>query len=702
MDKPRQELCVIISLQRRKVPFFDSPAEAISVDPVCLIIIARTGVKEPLMGKKAHALLVILFALMFALPAEAQKTQGRRSAEKITLNFVDVDISSLVRIMSEITGKNFLYDESLKGKVTIIAPAKLTSDEALSLFISALELKGFTLIPVAGAYKIIPSALAKQSGTRVLERGQRARSDEYIVRLIPLEYISAQEAFPVVQPLVSRNGQVSAFGSRNALLVVDTAQNIEKILKILEGVDAPPVAGEPEIIYLRYAQADTVAQILRREEQRRVGVRRAEGNSETAIVPDPRLNAIILSNSLGERDFYKRFITLLDVPPPEASSRINVYYLENADAESLSKVLDALTRPGAAPAAGPGGAGGGPQGVPVTVELTGRISITPDKATNSLIIMASPADYQNLVQVILKLDRRPKQVFVEAMITEVTVDKVLELGTKFRLTAEKDGEPVVIGGLGTIDNSVIQSILSGLSGFTVGGLGNFLTVPITRADGTTANLTAPGFAALFSLSDFRDAINVLSTPHILTSDNSDAEIMVGENVPLLSKLEREPLTTNQPLLQSIERRDVGIRLKIKPKISEGDFVKLDIYQEISAVSPTQTSGAADIIITKRSAQTSVVVKNSQTVVIGGLIQDRNTKNTTRIPFLADIPFLGALFRFNRDRGEKTNLLVFITPYIIEDFQGLEDLRERKELEFEEKSRRGLPRLGDGTEKERTR
>lgn len=654
------------------------------------------------MGKKAHALIIIILALVFALPAAAQKPQGRKPAEKITLNFVDVDISSLVRIMSEITGKNFLYDEALKGKVTIIAPAKLTSDEALSLFISALELKGFTVIPVAGAYKIIPSALAKQSGTRVLESGQRARSDEYIVRLIPLEYISAQEAFPVVQPLVSRNGQVSAFGSRNALLVVDTAQNIEKILKILEGVDAPPVTGEPEIIYLRYAQADAIALILRREEQRRVGVRRAEGNSETAIAIDQRLNAVILSNPVSERGFYKRFVTLLDVPPPEASSRINVYYLENADAESLSKVLDALTRPGAAPAVGPAG-GGGPPAVPMTAELTGRISITPDKPTNSLIIMASPTDYQNLVQVIVKLDRRPKQVFVEAMITEVTVDKVLELGTKFRVTAESNGNPVAIGGLGTIDNSVIQSILSGLSGFTVGGLGNFLTVPITRADGTTANLTAPGFAALFSLSAFRDVINVLSTPQILTSDNSDAEIMVGENVPLLSKLEREPLTTNQPLLQSIERRDVGIRLKIKPKISEGDFVKLDIYQEISAVSPTSnTSGAADIIITKRSAQTSVVVKNSQTVVIGGLIQDRNTKNTTRIPFLSDIPFLGVLFRFNRDRGEKTNLLVFITPYIIEDFQGLEDLRDRKELEFEELSRKSPPRLGDGAEKESTR
>ncbi|MBI5644324.1 MAG: type II secretion system secretin GspD [Deltaproteobacteria bacterium] len=638
---------------------------------------------------------IFLLILLFASPASAQKTaKKQRPAEKITLNFVDVEISSLVKIMSEITGRNFLHDEALKGKITIIAPAKLTSDEALSLFISALELKNFTVIQTGSAYKIIPSSQAKQSGTRVLRDVERAKADEYIVRLIPLEYISTQEAFPVIQPLISRNGQVSTFGTRNALLVVDTAQNIEKILKILASVDSPPVTGAPDIIYLRYSQSEAISQILKKEEQRRLGVRRpGESNGESTITPDSRLNAIILSGGQNERVFFRRFIEILDVPPPEASSRINVYYLENADAEDLGKVLDSLLR-GAAPTGAAAPAGGASQALPLTQELTGRVSVTPDKATNSLIIMASHADYQNLVQVIQKLDRRPKQVFVEAMITEVSVEKAIDLGTKFRIAAEKDGSPIAIGGVGTVDSSSIQSILTGLAGFTVGGLGNFVTVPVTNSDGTTTNLSAPGFAALFSLSDFKNVVNVLSTPHILTSDNSDAEIVVGENVPFLSKLERESSTTGQPVLQSIERRDVGIRLKIKPKISEGDFVKLDIYQEISAISTTSVSGAADLITTKRSAKTMVVVKNNQTVVIGGLIQNKNSNTMTKVPLLGDIPFLGWLFKTKSDENLKTNLLVFITPYIIDDFKGLEELKNRKDLEFRERSRKDIPNPGE--------
>ncbi|MBI2399775.1 MAG: type II secretion system protein GspD, partial [Deltaproteobacteria bacterium] len=452
------------------------------------------------MGKKAAVLIVLL--ILFTIPGVVHSQQAAkkkpRAAEKITLNFVDVEISSLVKIMSEITGRNFLYDENLKGKVTIIAPGKLTSDEALSIFISALDLKNFAVIHTDGYYKIVPSAEARQSATRVLKNVGAAKPDEYIVRLIPLNYVPSQDAFSAVQPLVSRNGQISVFGSRNALLIVDTAQNIEKILQILASIDSPPSVRAPEVVYLKYAQADVVAQLLRREESRRGGTRRGENGDGSTIVPDPRLNAIILSDSVTDREYFRNYISLLDVPPPEASSRINVYYLENADAEDMAKVIDALLRPGAA--ASQAQAGAGAAVTPIAQELTGaKISITPFKAANSLIIMADPADYQNLVQVIERLDRRPKQVFVEAMITEVTVDKALELGTRFRVAAEQDNAPVAITGVGTIDSTAIQGILNGLAGLTIGGLGNLLTVPITRTDGTTFNLTAPGFAVLFSL-----------------------------------------------------------------------------------------------------------------------------------------------------------------------------------------------------------
>lgn len=638
-------------------------------------------------GAAFIAALCVVIALFLSSPSVAAEkvvqswTTTSQNPREITINYVDVELSSIIRILSEMTGKNFIYDESLRGKVTIIAPEKLTTDEALSLFVSALELKNFTMVSSGDAFKIIPTATAKTSSTRVLKKGEKARPDEYVVRLIPLKYTPAQEAYAAIAPLISRNGQISVFGARNSLLVVDTAQNVEKVLSILASVDMVAAKGDPEVIYLKNARAEDIVARLRLEEQKRTG-RRANGQDPSAdmnITFDARLNAVILSDEIPDKGFYRRFIALLDVMTPESSNRINVYYLENAEAENLSKVLGDLTRQESSPGAPPGMKA-------VTQEFTGRIVITPDKDTNALIIMASPSDYNNLAQVIRMLDRRPKQVFVEAMITEVKVDKAIELGTKFRVTAERGGSPVLIGGVGTVDESAFQTILSGLAGLSIGGLGNFITVPVTHADGTVTNLTAPGFAALFSLSEFKDVVNVLSTPHILTSDNSDAEIMVGENVPFLSQLERGSTTTSQPILQSIERKDVGIRLKIKPKISEGDFVKLDIYQEISAISPTTTAGASDLITTKRSADTTVVVKDRQTVVIGGLIQDRTVKDVTKVPILGDIPILGWLFKSSTDQNQKTNLLVFITPYIIDDFRDLDELRKTKEKEFEEQSR----------------
>ncbi|MFQ5586482.1 MAG: secretin N-terminal domain-containing protein, partial [Thermodesulfobacteriota bacterium] len=355
---------------------------------------------------------------------------------------------------------------------------------------------------------------------------------------------------------------------------------------------------------------------------------------------------------------------------------VNVYYLENADVLELAKVLE-----GPVNTTGVRRAQGGAPTKPT--EFSGEIRITPDKATNALIVIASPPDYQNLVQVIKKLDRRPRQVFVEAMITEVSIDKALDLGTKWRLAGKEGGEPVVIGGVGTVDSSTLSSVMTGLAGLTVGGLANFLTVPITAPDGSSSDLTAPGFAALFRLADFKDVVNVLSTPHILTSDNKEAEIIIAENVPFLSKLERESTTTSQPLIQSIEREDVGITLRITPQISEENYVKLDLYQEISALATT-TVQATDIITTKRSARTSVVVKDRQTAVIGGLIQEVETNNITKVPLLGDIPLLGWLFKFKTKKRQKKNLLVFITPYIVKDFEELEGLKKRKEEEYERK------------------
>jgi general secretion pathway protein D len=631
-------------------------------------------------------LLILLCFALLGLPPDpgyaAQKKRPAAADRSMLINFVDVDITAVTDLMSRLTGKNFIFGSEVQGKITITSTSKVTPDEAYDLFISVLRLRGYSVVPAGKSYKIIPSSEVKQAPFEVLDATKSFKANEgYVATLVKLQNVQVRDVLGAVQPLVSKDGYIAGFGrDSKSILIVDSSLNIQKILKIVKLIDVQRAEGAPEIVFLKHSQAAAVAASLRQ-----IAPQADEQGAQGSVMADGRLNAMVLYGTAEENARYREIIAALDVSAPEASSKVNVYYLENAEAVEVAKVLASLKGTGTAAA----------PGAPNT-EAFLRVSVTADKATNSLITVASPEDYQEIVQVVSKLDRRPRQVFVEAMITEVSLDKTLELGTKWRASANHDSRNIVIGGAGTVDSSTIQNIISGMAGLTVGGLGNFISVPVTRSDGTVANLSVPGFAALFSLSEFRDAINVLSTPHILTSDNKEAEIIVGENVPFLSKIERESGSVNQPVLQSIERKDVGITLRIKPQISEGDFIRLDIYQEISAIAPT-AENASDLITTKRSAKTSVVVKDKQTVVIGGLIQDRQTKTVTKVPLLGDIPLIGWLFRFQSTKKEKANLLVYLTPTIVKDFSLLEEIKLKKEEEY--KKGVGTPEIEkDGAEK----
>ncbi|MEK7308430.1 MAG: hypothetical protein AAB089_05100, partial [Nitrospirota bacterium] len=299
--------------------------------------------------------------------------------------------------------------------------------------------------------------------------------------------------------------------------------------------------------------------------------------------------------------------------------------------------------------------------------------------------------YPEIAQVIKTLDNKKRQVYVEAMIVEASVEKLKDLGAKWRGGIRHNQEPVAIGGFGSIDSSTLYNIVNGLSGFTVGGMGNFMEVPITtiNSDGTfsTSNLSIPGFAALFSLSYFEDSINVLSTPQILTSDNEEAEIIVGENVPFISKRERDITTTNT-VLSSIERKDVGITLRIKPQIAEGNHLKLELYQEISSLKDSSENIITSVgpSTSKRSTKTTVVVKDAQTVVIGGLMEEKEEESIAKLPFFGDIPVLGWLFKNKSKTKTKTNLLVFLTPHIVKDSDQLTKITEKKYKEFAEKEK----------------
>ena len=631
------------------------------------------------------AALLFLAVVLGLLSQSATLTEAKEAREpaKVTFNFVDVDLPAITKFISDITKKNFIFDDRLKGKITIIAPSKLNVDEAFNLFTSVLELKGFTVVPSGvDAYKIIPSSEAKQRGIEIAKDRQPV-NESYIARLIPLKNISSDDALKFLQPIVSRDGYASAFGPGNLLLVIDSGLNMEKILSIVGSIDQPSMREGPEIIFLKFASADTLAKILNEGMSRKLRIGpQPSATEEAKAVADQRLNAVVLFGDKGMRESMKSLIELLDVPSAEAQGRINVYFLENADATDLAKVLDGMIK-GIKPQQQIAGA------APVTpFEAPGGITITPDKASNSLIIVASPSDQQSLLQVIKQLDKRRRQVYVEAMIVEATMDKLRNLGVKWRATAKSSsGAPIAIGGFGTITQTDLQNVLQGLEGASIGGLGNFLNVPFTTigTDGTpvTSTLTVPGYAALFSLEDFKDAINVLSTPQILTSDNKEAEIIVGENVPFVSQ-SQTGVATSTSILNSIVRQDIGIILRITPQITEGDHVKLDIYQEISSVKGGQSDQVTISVgptITKRSTKTSVVVKDSQTVVIGGLMQETDEEQVTKMPILGDIPVLGWLFKQMNVTRNKTNLLVFLTPSVVKEPTRLAEITREKEREF---------------------
>lgn len=613
--------------------------------------------------------ILLLAGSLFTSPALA-------AGKGVMLNFNDVDISTMVKFISDLTGKNFILDDRVKGKVSVYSPSKLSNDEAYNVFVSVLELKGFTVIQSGKVLKIIPTATAKQSGIKLLKEGETAPVNEnYIAQVIKLENISSQEALPFLQPLVSRDGGISAFGPGNLLLVVDSSINLRKLQDILRVIDTEKIREGIEIIFLKNAAAESTATTIRQwlgsgESKPGQPATAAGGGGTGSVLADQRLNALIVFGNESTKQAVRELVAKLDVTPPEASSKVNVYYLENGDATEMAKVLEGVVK-GMTTAATAGA-----QGTPAAQTSpfdSGKITITPDKTTNSLVIMASPDDYANLVQVIKKLDRRNKQVFVQVLIAEVSLDKSRAIGMQTGVLGGYVANNFAVGGLydpfGTfsnlLSNTAVSSLISNNSNFSLNQPANI--------------------AAVLQALDSNDLLNVLSTPNILTSDNKEAEIFVGENVPFQgsSTLSTTGTTT------SVERKDTGITLKIKPQISEGEYIRMDISQEISAVKNSKGQ-AIDLVTTKRSAKTSITVKDKETVVIGGLIQDKEEEVVNKVPFLGDIPGLGWLFKTKTKVRNKTNLMILLTPRIVKDASDLNQVSGDQRVKFGESAKKVQP------------
>lgn len=594
----------------------------------------------------------------------------------VVLNFNDVDIATMVKFISDLTGKNFVLDDRVKGKISVYSPTKLSIEDAYNVFVSVLELKGFTVMQSGKVTKIIPTGSARQYGIALLPSGERPPVNEsYIAQVIKLENISSQEALPFLQPLVSKDGSISAFGPGNLLLMVDSSINLRKVQDILQVIDTERTREGIEIIFLKNAPAEAAATAIRQwlsgGESKPAQPGAASGGATGSVLADQRLNALIVFGNDNIKKAIRELVVKLDVPPPEASSKVNVHYLENADATEMAKVLDGVVK--GISAAVPAATGGA---APPSPFDSGKVTITPDKTTNSLVIMASPNDYNNLVQVIKKLDRRSKQVFVQVLIAEVSMNKSRAIGLQSGVIGA--GAARYIAGGGFYDPF---GALAGLikSDSAIGAL--------LQKNPDFSFQKPVNIAAVLSALDSNGLLNVLSTPNILTSDNKEAEITVGDNVPFrgASTLSTTGTTT------SVERKDVGINLKIKPQISEGDYIRLEINQEISAVKPTDaTLGAADLITSKRAAKTSIVIKDNETVVIGGLIQDQENENISKVPFLGDIPGLGWLFKTKTKMRTKTNLMILLTPHIVKDAGDLAAISDGQKQKFGESAKNVKP------------
>lgn len=596
------------------------------------------------------------FCTLVLLATLLVSTTFAAAGKGVVLNFNEVDIATMVKFISDLTGKNFILDERVKGKISVYSPSKLTNEEAYNVFVSVLELKGFTVVQSGKVAKIVPSGSAKQSGFKLLPEGDNLPVNEsYVAQVTKLENISAQEALAFLQPMVSKDGHISAFGPGNLILMVDSSINVRKLQEILQTIDTERSREELEIIYLKNSSAESAATTVRSwltgSDGKPAGQPAASGGgSSGTVVADVRLNALLLFGNDAVKKAVRELVAKLDVAPPEASSKVNVYYLENTDATEMAKVLDSVVKGLTAQVAAQPGAAG-TQASPFD---SGKITVTADKGSNSLVIMASPNDYANLAQVIKKLDRRSKQVFVQVLIAEVSLDKSREVGL----------QGGVIGG-GVLNNYL-----------TVAGLydplGALTTIGTTLAAGgtMTPSVTASpaNVAAVLKALDKNGLVNILSTPNILTSDNKEAEINVGENVPFQGSATQSTIGTTT----SVERKDIGINLKIKPQISEGDYIRMDINQEISAVK-NDKGQAIDLVTTKRSTKTSIVVKDKETVVIGGLIQDTEDVNIQKMPFLGDIPGLGWLFKTKNKSRKKTNLMILLTPHIVKDAADLAEM-----------------------------
>ncbi len=612
----------------------------------------------------------------------------------VTLNFVNADIEGVVKAVSKITGKNFVLDPRVKGTVNIISAKPISRALVYDVFLSALRMQGYAAIEGHGVVKIVPEADARlyPSPMRDADEPPHAGGDRIRTQVFTLKYESAEQLVPILRPLISPNNPITAYPASNSLVITDYAGNLLRIEKIIEAIDQPSNT-EPVVIPLRYASALDVARTVSKlfpDTPQAV-----DPTQRLTVVADARSNSLIVRCGNPSRLFRLRSLVAILDSPTSAAGNIHVIYLKNAEAVKLAATLRAIygdkssatavepaqtpLTPLGASASGPmqtqsGGFGAADTGQAQGAALAPGI-IQADPATNSLIITAPDAIYNNLRATVEKLDVRRAQVYVEALIAEITSDKAAEFGVQWQKLGGAGGTGSAafggtnFGGPGQNIIGISQNPGSAGTGLNVGVINGVVTLP-------GINTPVLNLGVLVRALESDNKANILSTPTLLTLDNKTAKIVIGENVPFITGQYAVSGTATTPTpFQTIERKDVGLTLQIRPQISQGGAVRLQIYAEVSSI--LDSNNAAGVITNKRSIESTVLVNDGQIVVIGGLIQDSLKNGVQKVPLLGDIPFIGSLFRYDSIDHSKTNLMIFLQPTIVRDAQAADPVTSER-------------------------
>lgn len=630
------------------------------------------------MRPRANFISLCLVALMAAnLPQPASAEEA-----KVTLNFVNADIESVTKAVSQITGKTFVIDPRVKGIVNVVSGKPVPQSLAYHFLLSALRMQGFTAVESNGVVRIVPEADAKTQAGPTRKGAGGPTGDQMLTKVFPLRYESAAQMVLVLRPLIAPNNPINANLNNNSLVISDYADNLGRLEKIIEALDAP-YGEEPRLIPLRYASAIDMATTLNRlyGEGSGGGGPGSDNSQRVTLLADTRSNGLIVrSENPGKLAHIRSMINSLDQPTATAGN-IHVIYLKNAEATKVAQTLRSIVTGETSSPTGMTPLSSGSTGQPATLAATpagaspgvtgGAGFIQADPTNNAIIITAPEPVYNNLRRVIDMLDKRRAQIYVEALIVELTSDRASEFGIQWLAGGSAQGKSANIVG-GTNFGSGGQNIINTIESIAkVGATGTLGLAPGLNL-GIFSGKAGLGVLARALENDAN--ANILSTPNLLTLDNEEARIVIGRNVPFITGQYAQTgnAATATPF-QTYDRKDVGLTLKIKPQISEGGVVRLQIYQEASSVQEGSLSNASGPITNKRSIETAVVVDDGGIIVIGGLIEDSYGMGEDKVPLLGDIPLLGALFRYETRKRNKTNLMVFLRPQIIRDAAGYQSL-----------------------------